>query len=88
MTTSRILACYQTRKTPDFAPIQQFAMDTLEYVATELIEGLRSGEIVLDRNSQVQKAEVFRNFTAISKARLLEHKFGLAVQKVFGRRFY
>src|SRR5260370_139732 len=28
MTTSRILACYQTRKTPDFAPTQQFAMDT------------------------------------------------------------
>jgi hypothetical protein len=27
MTTSRILACYQTRKTPDFAPTQQFAMD-------------------------------------------------------------
>jgi hypothetical protein len=26
MTTSRILACYQTRKTPDFAPTQQFAM--------------------------------------------------------------
>src|ERR1700676_5015578 len=28
MTTSRILACYQTRKTPDFAPTQQFAMHT------------------------------------------------------------
>jgi hypothetical protein len=26
VTTSRNLACYQTRKTPDFAPTQQFAM--------------------------------------------------------------
>jgi hypothetical protein len=29
MTTSRIPACYQTRKTPDFAPAQQFAMDRI-----------------------------------------------------------
>jgi len=31
-------------------------MDTFESVVTELIEGLRSGEIVLDRHSQIQKS--------------------------------
>src|SRR5438132_4465162 len=31
MTTSRILACYQTRKTPEHAPTQQFAMDTFDF---------------------------------------------------------
>jgi hypothetical protein len=35
MMTSRILACYQTRKTPDFAPTRQFAMDRLKQSPSE-----------------------------------------------------
>jgi hypothetical protein len=42
MMTSRILACYQTRKTPDFAPTQQFAMDRREV----LLQRLRCGQRV------------------------------------------
>ena len=60
-------------------------MDTFESVVTELIEGLRSGEIVLDRNSQVQKAEVFRNSKAISKARLVEHNLAWQFKRSWTR---
>jgi hypothetical protein len=59
MTTSRILACYQTRKTPDFAPTQQFAMDRVRFelaTCARLAEGasgvVRSHFLVMSNTPQ------------------------------------
>ena len=56
MTTSRILACYQNKKTPDFARTQQFAMDT----SPRGHRGIRAGIARSNRDSNASAVNYFR----------------------------
>jgi hypothetical protein len=82
MTTSRILACYQTRKTPDFAPTQQFAMHT--FTAAAKWDGHKwwpAVDIFEERPGyRVKKRTIKGNNSFESQDEALKEAYGLADQ--------